>query len=578
MYLHAVTSKNAVSYYILESTYEKGKHSSRVVEKLGTFAEMTERANGQEPLAWASGYVAELNAKKKAGKQAIIVKLSSNMQIAKNEAKRFNIGYLFLKSIYHGLGLDKLCKELQANTKQEYDLDAVVSRLVYTRILYPSSKLSSWESSHLLMEPPMFDLQHIYRALDVIEANGELIESWVYEASKRLVKRNTGVLYYDCTNYFFEIEEEDTLRQYGKSKEHRPNPIVQMGLFIDGSGIPLAMCVTPGAMNEQPTLKPIEERIAKDFSVSKFIVCTDGGLGSLENRKMNNITDRAFVTTQSLKKLKGFLKTWALAPEGWRILGEKGTYDLHKIDDTSANPNTYYKERWMKEDGLEQKLVVTYSPKYKAYQRHVRHRQIERAQRLAENPGRLKHKREHDPARLLTQTHVTPDGEVAGQQVVSLNEAAIAKEEKYDGFYGVCTNLEEDVHTILKINRGRWEIEESFRILKSEFRARPVHHWKENRIKAHFTTCFLSLLVYRILEKKLGERFTVCQIIDTLRSMDMAAAGIQGYVPAYQRTDLTDALHDTFGFRTDWEVTPKKTLTNILKASKKTPTLFTSAL
>jgi transposase len=538
------------------------------VERLGTVEALAKTLGGRDPIEWAKAYIGELNAQAKEGNRKITAEFWANKQLPQNVQTLFNGGYLFLQSIYHGLGLDEICRQISERYRFQYDLSAILSRLIYTRVMYPSSKMSSLEASRTLIEQPEFELAHIYRALDVIAKESDFIQERVYKNSLHLMDRNTAVLYYDCTNYFFETEEEDELRRYGTSKEHRPNPIVQMGLFMDGSGIPLAMCINNGASNEQPTLKPIEDRIARDFSLSKFVVCTDAGLGSRDNRVMNNADGRAFVVTQSLKQMKDFLKAWALTPTGWHIPRSKVTYNLKEIDDTAANECTYYKERWMKENGLVQRLIVSYSPKYKAYQRAVRAKQIVRAERMVAAPGILKRKKQNDPSRFVTTEHCTKEGEIAKRCKVTLDQAAVAKEEMYDGFYGVCTNLEDDISTIIKVNKGRWEIEESFRILKSEFRARPVYLSDTDRIKAHFTTCFLSLLVYRILERKLGQKYTVENILQTLREMKFYELKDAGYIPAYPRTALTDALHDAFGFRTDTEIVLKKEMRGILKTTK----------
>jgi len=561
-------SKNSTSLYVTKTVRENKKSTTKVVEKLGTVEELTKQLNGRDPIEWAKAHVAQLNQEEKDGRFPVTAAFSPSKQIPMDKTVLFNGGYLFVQAVYYGLKLDEVCGKIRQRHAFEFDLNAVLSRLIYTRILYPASKLSSLESARKLIEPPKFSLQHIYRALDVIAQETDFIQEQVYKNSLALAERNVNILYYDCTNYFFESEQEDGFRQYGVSKEHRPNPIVQMGLFMDGSGLPLAMSIHNGAGNEQPTLKPLEERIARDFSLAKFVVCTDAGLGSLENRVMNNAPGRAFVMTQSLKKMKGFLIQWALDPAGWRIPGSKETYDLGTIEDSAGNPNTYYKERWIKEEGLEQRLVVTYSPKYKAYQRQVRTRQVARAKKMIVKPETLNAKRANDPARFVSTEHCTKDGEVAKQRVVALNQAAIEKEERFDGFYGVCTNLEDEVSAIIRINKGRWEIEESFRILKSEFRARPVFLSLERRIRAHFATCFLSLLVYRILEKRLEQRYSVEDITQTLREMQFYALKDQGYVPAYMRTPLTDALHEAYGFRTDTEIVTQKKMKGILKTTK----------
>src|SRR5699024_6956027 len=293
--------------------------------------------------------------------------------------------------------------------------------------------------------------------------------------------RKTEILYYDCTNFYFETEEAEGLKQYGMSKENRPNPIVQMGLFMDGNGLPLAFTINPGNQNEQPTLKPLEKRILKDFHMSKFVVCTDAGLSSYENRLYNSMSNRAFITTQSIKKLKKHLKDWALNPEDWQVSGSGQSVSLSHIDLETDN-NIYYKERWINENGLEQKLIVTFSPKHKRYQSTIRNRQVERAKNKITRPASIKKKHPNSPDRFIASTHVTNEGEIAEKSSHMINKGRIIEEEMYDGFYGVCTNLESNIEEIIKINQRRWEIEETFRILKSEMRTRPVFLRKDERI------------------------------------------------------------------------------------------------
>ena len=566
-------SKNSTSLYAIESTYENGVRSTRIVEKLGTVAELSKVH--EDPIAWANKYIEELNLKEKELKRDVIVKYKQSKLIKKNSQTFFNGGYLFLQQLYHQLGLHKICKEISHNYKFTFNLDSILSRLIYGRILFPSSKLNTYYDSGNLLEQPNFEVQHVYRALEVIAKETDYIQSELYKNSLSISKRNDRILYYDCTNYFFEVEQEDGLRQYGFSKEHKPNPIVEMGLFMDGDGIPLAFSIHSGNTNEQTTLKPLEEKILKEFELSKFIVCTDAGLSSLENRKFNDKKDRAFITTQSVKKLKKHLKQWALDPTGWYLAESSKTYDIRLMDNDENfyekhKNHTFYKERWINENGLEQKLIISYSLKYRDYQRQLRNRQLERASKLIENrPSDLKKRNQNDFKRFISSTNVTPDGEVADKSIYSINDKAIVDEEMYDGFYAICTNLDDNAVAITKINHRRWEIEECFRIMKSEFKARPVYLSRDDRIKAHFTTCFLALIIYRYLEKKLGEKFTCHEIITGLRNMNFNSIPNEGYIPTYTRTDFTDALHETFGFRTDYEIVSPKQMKKIFKDTKK---------
>ena len=570
MRLQISKSKNASSLYVTKSIYVNGVSTSKVVEKLGTYDELKEKLNGEDPIEWAKAYVAELTRKEKEEKREVMVRYSPAKQIDKDEQKTFNGGYLFLQQIYHQLGLSKISKVISDKYKFTYNLDSVLSRLVYSRIIFPASKLATCEQSKLFMEQPEFELQHVYRSLEVLAKESDCIQSELYKNSLKIFDRNKGILYYDCTNYFFETEQEDGLRQYGVSKEHRPNPIVQMGLFMDGDGFPLAFCINKGNTNEQVTLKPLEKKIISDFGLSRFVVCTDAGLASVANRKFNDIQDRAFITTQSIKKLKASLREWALDPTGWKMSGSDVLYDLTELNEDSNLDLTFYKERWIKEKDLEQKLIVTFSTKYQKYQQSIRNRQVERAQKVIDtNPGKLKKCNSNDYKRFISKSHCTENGEVAENESYSIDTDLIAGEAAYDGFYAVCTNLDDDASAIIKVNQRRWEIEESFRIMKSEFKARPVYLQRDDRIEAHFTTCFISLMIYRILEKKLGEKYTCHDIVTGLRDMNFFEITGEGYLPTYTRTDLTDDLHDAFGFRTDYQIVNTKQMKKIFKDTKK---------
>jgi len=570
MRLSISKSKNSTSLYVIKSTYENGVHSSKIVEKLGTVKELSQKLDGQDPIEWAKKYIAELNQKEKEEKLDVLVKYSPSKVITKDEQRSFNGGYLFLQQIYYQLGLHKICKEILEKYKCRYDLNSILSRLIYGRIIFPSSKLATYQLSTRFIEQPNFELQHVYRALEVIAKESDFIQSSLYNNSLKISRRNTGVLYYDCTNYFFEIEQEDGNRQYGPSKDHKPNPIVQMGLFMDGDGVPLAFSINKGNTNEQLTLKPLEKKILSDFDLSKFIVCTDAGLASISNRKFNDKEERAFITTQSIKKLKAHLKKWALDPNGWYLSNDEKTYDISKLDEEKDKNKMFYKERWMKENDLEQKIIVTYSIKYKDYQKKIRNSQIERAQKTIDsNPTKIKKHNQNDYKRFIRKTNCTPDGEIAEKEIYTIDTEVIAKEEAFDGFYAVCTNLEDEAAEIIKVNNRRWEIEECFRIMKSEFKARPVYLSRDDRIEAHFTTCFISLIIYRLLEKKLGEKYTCSEIIKGLKDMNFYKIKGEGFVPTYTRTDFSDDLHEVFDFRTDYQIINTRKIKKIFKATKK---------
>lgn len=580
MRLKVSRSKNAASLYVTKTIYEGKKQRTITVEKLGTEKDLREKLNGADPYEWARQYIEKLNLEEKKLHREVILKFKQSKLISLNEQRLFNGGYLFLQQLYHCLGLPKICSDISSKYKFTYDLDSVLSRLIYGRILYPSSKLSTFEESGRLLEPPDFQLQHVYRALDVICAEDGYIQSELYKNSKSISKRNDKILFYDCTNFFFEIEQEDGLKQYGPSKEHRPNPIVEMGLFMDGDGIPLAFSIHPGNKNEQQTLIPLEEQIIKDFQHAKFVVCTDAGLSSTDNRKFNNKKDRAFITTQSIKKLKKHLKEWCLDPAGWKLdgyerdkNGKPATFNINQLEDPELAwkflKSTFYKERWIKSDGLEQKLIVTFSLKYKFYQQRIRERQIGRAEKMLESSlSSLKKHSRNDCKRFIKKTGVTADGEIAEKEVYELDQSVIKDEAKYDGFYAVCTNLEDRPPAIAKINHNRWEIEECFRIMKTDFKSRPAYVYRDTRIKAHFMTCFLALIIFRYLEKKLEYKYTCEEILDTIRDMNFLKATGEGYIPTYTRTELTDCLHEAFGFRTDYQIVSEKQMKKIFRETK----------
>lgn len=563
-------SKNSEQLYITKSIrVNKDKTTSRIFTKLGTMAELLPQHDNDRDkvIAWAKDQARILTEQEKNNTLKIPVELSEGVQLKLGEQMFYHGGYLFLQKIYHDLGLDKICSHISNRYSFEYDLSEILSGLIYARILSPSSKLSSYEYLQDLVEAPSYDLHDIYRSLDVLNKESDFIQSELYSKNKE--SHNTSVLYYDCTNFFFEIEDEDDLRKYGKSKEHRPNPIVQMGMFLDGDGIPLAFTVFPGNENEQPTLIPLEQKIIKDYALSKFIVCTDAGLASEVNRRFNDRGERSFVVRQSLKQIKEHLRNWALDPEGWSLENNGELYDLSQIDEEKYMDCVFHKERWINENGFEQRMIVSFSPKYKYYQRTIRQRQVERASKIVQSGRRSKTRNPNSPERFVEEMQLTIDGEVAEITKRSLDEKKISEEEIYDGFTAVCTTLEDDVATILKINHLRWGIEESFRIMKSEFKARPVYLQKEERIRAHFLTCFLSLLVFRTLEKKLNEAFTVEEIIKTLQNMNFCRIDKTGYIPAYTRTETTDALHDVMGFRTDSEIIMDRTMKKIIRTTKK---------
>lgn len=575
MYAAINGTGNNKSVYIMQSfRKEDGKTSSRVFRKLGKLDVLLAQFNGDKDkmMQWAKAEAnkdTEIHSQKSA---MVTLSLSQSAYIPLDEERSFNAGYLFLQKLCSELRIDNICRNIKNRHHYEYDLNAIMTDLIYARILSPGSKMSSYSFCSSLLESPKYELHDVYRALSLLSDESDFIQEEVYRNSNHIHPRNNRILYYDCTNYFFEIEEEDELRRYGKSKEHRPNPIVSMGLFMDADGIPLAFDIFPGNQNEQSTLKPLETKIIRDFDCSEFIFCSDAGLGSKNNRHFNSFGNRSYVITHSIKKMNAEDKAIALNPKQYRKIGSKAFVDLTTLDETDETVfnSIYYKEIPVVTGDMDEMLIVTYSPKYKAYQRSIRNSQIERARNTITTPSKQrKGKNQNDPARFIKQTSITPDGEIAEKILLDLDTDKIAEEEKYDGFYAVITNLDDNIEEILKVNRQRWEIEENFRIMKSEFEARPVYVRREDRIKAHFLICYLSLLVYRLLESKLESKYTCEEILDALRKMQVTLLSKNsGYTPSYKRTKLTDLLHEKFGFHTDYEYISKSSMRSIIKKSK----------
>lgn len=580
-------SKNAESYYVQKSyRTDSGKSSTRTVERLGTIEEVRARFGEENTMEAVKAYIRELTKADKEQSRDVLVKLSQGKMIRKGERRCFNGGYLFLQKVYHELGLDRICRRLERKRRNKYDLDGILSTLLYTRVLYPGSKLSSLEDAGRFIEQPEADIHQVYRALSLLAEESDDIQAAVYKNSLKLGSRQDKVIYYDCTNYYFESEEEGGLRQYGHSKENRPNPIVQMGLFVDMGGIPLAFCVNPGNTAETTTLKPLEDKLRDKFGLSKVVVCTDGGLASYENRRNDHAGERAFITVQSLKRLEGHLQDWATETKGWRAVLFDGAenprlsedeYDIEELDPKEYADILFCRERWItvgkKGRELEQRLIVTFSFKYREYLRHVRGRQVSRAEGIIRRGAAGKRgKSQNDPGRFIKSESCTADGELAQYNSYSLNQEMIDQESRFDGFYGICTDLGDDAPAIIRTNGGRWIIEDCFRITKTDLEARPVYLQRDDRIKAHFLTCFLALILYKYLAKKVnrgGRHFSPDEIISTLRDMNFVSVAGEGYIPTYTRTDLTNNLHGSAGFRTDTQIVSKQRMKTIISLTKK---------
>ena len=576
MRLKISKSKNTILFYIIKDYTRNGKRSTKIVKRIGNLEEVKTMAGKMDYKEWLKKYVQDFN-EKNGLNEVVLIKKNTRKAITKDINNSFNVGYLFLEKIYNELKIEAICKNIQNTYQFHFDLNEILSYLIYARIIYPSSKLETFKQCQNFIKPPHFKLHDEYRALSYIATNMDYIQENLFNNSKQVINRNSRVIYYDCTNYFFEIDEEDDIRKYGINKQHQPKPQVGMGLFMDGDGLPLSCNIYPGNMNEQKTLIPEENKIVNNFKLdnTKIILCTDAGLASDEIKKFNIEDNRGFVITQSLKKLKDCYKEQIFDPSDWRITDDlKNIYNLETIGNDENLREKYYETLFYKiieteTKSVKQDLIVTFSFKYFDYNRGIRNNQIERAKKSIENNQvTRKGKNQNDYRRFIDTLNSTDNGEIAENTTYSINQDVIEEEEKYDGYYALTTNLIGDIKEILKIVKGRWEIEESFRIMKSDFLARPVNLSREDRIKAHFLICFISLFIYRILEKKLDYKYTTSQILNTLRNMKVLESKGDGYIPEYTRTDLTDDLHELFGFRTDYELNTYKDFKKIFSLIK----------
>lgn len=569
MILQVVKSGNDKILYIVKKYRKNGKSTSTTIMKCGKLSELEKEYD--DPIAHFKEIAKQMTDEDNENGNASFIadRLAKRKKINSDKEVLLNGGYLFLRKIYASLHLDYFIKRIAIKYKLKYDLNKILQDLIYTRIIYPGSKLSSFEDKDKLIEKGDYELHDVYRALSVLNEWLDKIQAFVYEQSTKLVKRNTKILYFDCTNFFFEIEKEDEVRKYGAEKNHRPNPIIQMGLFMDGNGIPLAFDLNPGNTNEQITLKPFEEKVLNDFKISKVIVCTDAGLASYSNREFNDRDNRAFIVTQSIKKLEEHLKDWALDTDNFP----------HSIKENEDR--IYYKSRYIKKDmkldadtpvgkikmTKEWRLIVTYSGKYARYQKMLRDNQIKRARVLIENPSKFNKVNSQDCKRFIKNIAYDSNGEIITNRALVFDESIEEEEAKYDGFYAISTNLEGSEKEIVKINHQRWEIEESFRIMKTDLKSRPVYVSLEEHISSHFLTCFLALLFVRIIEKKLNGKYTTNKIIETLRSINYVDVEA-GYISAFKGSEIIDALVKEFKIECDYNTYTVEQMRKILHQSK----------
>ena len=571
MNLHIVPSgkDDAILYYAV--SIRKGKKTtSKNVRRIGRLSELKKEYT--DPIAH---FRAEAKRLTDEGRSESSFEIPANLMLDPMKKRRVMLGYIFPQSVYYSLGLNTVMRSIRNESKVTYDFNRIMRDLVIGRVLSPLSKSSTYEKAFSFPEPPDYDLQHVYRSLSLMAKNFDLIEEKAFKGMKKYADVDTSVTYYDCTNFYFEIEEEDGFRTYGKSKENRPNPIVQMGLFLDRNGLPISMCINPGRTNEQKTMIPLEKLMTERFGIEKFVVCADCGLSGKRNLRFNSTENHGFVVTKSLKRVSEDVRARLMGDGGWKRFGDASgrLYSLKEIreDANLRDVIFYHDERFaMGSDGFEERIVTTYCGRLREYQRSVRERQLQRAMELVRQGKIRKGVNQNDVRRFIVVDSVTENGEVAEKKVFSIDRERFEEESEYDGFYAVTTDLDDDPGEIIRINRGRWEIEESFRIMKSDFDGRPVFVSREDRIRAHFLTCYLAFMIFRIIEQKLNKgdvRYTDPEILRTLR--DYEAIDAENFYVGAMEGKAVRALESTFGLVGSMTALSKAQFRRLVARSKK---------
>lgn len=603
--------------YFIQKGYRNGKKTTtKNIARIGKHSELLKITD--DPLAYAREQVARYNEEEKKNNRVsmeVTIDFNEKIKISNDlvsSTTNRNIGYFFLQQLYHQLDISSFFKNATAGSKITFDPNLVNRFLTFSRILEPDSKLGTFEHLNQYYEEPEFNYVHILRTMDIMQEHYDDYISHLYEKSCGIVKRNTSVCYYDCTNYYFEIESQDEdyvdevtgetikgLRKYGPSKQHQPAPLVEMGLFMDGDGIPLSMCITSGSDNEQTTAIPLEKQLTKMFKGKKFIYCADAGLGSLNIRNFNSMGGRAFIVTQSIKKMSETLQQAVFNDCDYRLLSSDEKISIKDMKEFDKNnPDNkklytdkaykiisvdkafdlgFYEEKTLKNGRkrkvkskavVKQKIIITFSRKMMEYQRFIRNRQIERARKLLKNLNPETYKKgPHDVTRFIKRNSSTKSGE-AVTDLYEIDQSVIDEEEKYDGYYAVATNLDDPAKEIIRISSQRYKIEDCFRVMKTNFSTRPVFHQKRERIIAHFMICYTALLIYRLLEKKLdqqGSHFTVENIVKTLKNMEVANIEDMCYMSTYTCSQVCTALNAAFDLGLDRKYYQPKELNKKLK-------------
>ncbi len=639
-----IKTKTGTWAYIQKSARINGKPTSINIKKLGTLEDIKEKEGCPDPVEWVKRLAAKMTEDEKAGKEVIAVEFSTYKEMEMGFQPLRHGGDLFMLPVYNRLGLAAACSDIQKDRRIKYDLDEILRTLVFSRVLCPCSKIKTFEFAKGMLFPPSFKENDMYRALSELSGHINTIQAAMYKNTRKFMDRKERVIYFDCTNYYFEIEDNDIdridkqtgefidgLRKRGKSKENRPNPIVQMGMFMDGDGIPLAFNIFPGNESEQVWLQPLEETLGREFGLTEFIVSTDAGLASEGNRRYNMAEGRDYICVQSLPKLRESDQKMALAHEGWRIsyCADKsrdsslptddpdGTmFDLGRLLEEEAKAPgllkdiTLYKEilaektykydnpQWL---GMEKKdkggkhkdahgkdipktlsvkrmerVIVTYSHDYALFLRHKRQERLKAAEAIVRHKDEKGRHSQQSPRRYIKTTYRSKDGSVATEVEMVIDEKAIKEEERFDGFYAYGTSLEDDALDILKARSFHHEIEHLFRTSKTFLDARPVRLSRPDRIKTHFLICFIAMTVIKILQKKINDNYgqyksnplSVDSLVETLQGIWFRDQMRKGYSPSYTRTELTDQLQELTGVKVDTQIITQRKMREAYRSVK----------
>lgn len=581
--------------YVLKSFRDKtGKSTTKRVETLGSEEEIEKKHGCPDGLAWAKEYVARLNEEEKLGKERVTAEFSPTERIVAGKQVSYDCGDLFLLPLYNALGLPQMCKEIVAGTKVRYNLNEILETLVMLRLLCPCSKLSSYEVGKRRMRKMTCAIEDVYRALSLLSSHIDDIQAAVWENSQKIIRRDTRIIYYDCTNYYFEIEDNDPygidprhprrpegIRRRGKSKEHRPNPIVQMGLLMDADGIPLSFIIFPGNESEQPSLQKIEEMIADKFGLNEFVISTDAGLSSEDNRRYNMTEGREYIAVQSLPKLSGDDQKMALDPRGWHVAFRnrnldpicprdpgRDTFNLDEINLEAERHTKFYKEIIVsktvggrKNTARPERIIVTYCHDFALYLRHKRQERVKVAEKIVNNRQVKSRQSQQDPRQYVSTVYVTKDGEPAEHISMSLDTKAIENEARFDGYYAYGTSLDDDAVDVLRARSFHHEIEHLFRTTKSFLDARPVYLQRADRIRSHFLICFLSMVILKILQNQLDmPDLSIDRLVSTIQDFKLGYLQGAGYIPLFERNELTDRLQEINNICVDTQIVKTKTL------------------